>query len=135
MSINYLSYENVEILHKMIISEFDGGLLSIDESCLEKRIVEPQTEYFGIEQYPRLFQKASVYLYKITIIHCFADGNKRTAILCTDVFLKLNGYRLQANEDELYNFALKIANHMTRPSIEYIEDWIESHVVKYSHKI
>lgn len=54
----------------MIISEFDGGLLSIDESCLEKRIVEPQTEYFGIEQYPRLFQKASVYLYKITIAHC-----------------------------------------------------------------
>lgn len=85
--------------------------------------------YWGEEQYPGLFKKAAVYLYRISISHCFADGNKRAAFLCTDLFLRYNGYKFSASTDELYDFCLRVANHETRPELEEIEEWIQNHVV------
>ena len=34
-------------------------------------------------------------LAKIMMNHAFQDGNKRTALLAADIFLKINGYYLQ----------------------------------------
>ena len=31
--------------------------------------------------------------------HAYMDGNKRTALVAADMFMKINGYRLRENED------------------------------------
>lgn len=99
---------------------------------LKKRVFEPQTAYYDIEQYPGLFKKAAVYMYRITISHCFSDGNNRAAFLSTELFLNYNGYAFAATVDELYEFCLSIANHETRPQLEYIENWIQSHTKPFN---
>lgn len=132
--INYLDKEDILVAHQQGFLQFGGTLYGFDESCVEKRVIEPQTAYWGTEQYPGLFKKAAVYMYRITISHCFVDGNKRAAFLCTDLFLKYNGYHFSATTDELYDFCLMIANHKTRPEIDYIEEWIQSHVKPFNIK-
>lgn len=69
----------------MGMAEFGGNLKGVSLKRVEQRVVEPQTKYFGEEQYPGLFRKAAVHWYRITISHCFSDGNKRAAIISTDL--------------------------------------------------
>lgn len=43
--------------------------------------------------------------------HCFYDANKRTGVLCTYVFLNINGYELDASDEDLFSTAIKIATN------------------------
>ena len=38
--------------------------------------------------------------------HPFLDGNKRVAFFATDVFLRLNGWRLDVDPDEAHGFLI-----------------------------
>ncbi|WP_368654623.1 type II toxin-antitoxin system death-on-curing family toxin [Ornithinibacillus sp. 4-3] len=76
----------------------------------------------GEEQYPGLFRKAAVYWYRITISHCFSDGNKRVAIISTDLSLRYNGYKIKVDQETLYAYCLRIGDHNTRPTLDKIED-------------
>ena len=43
--------------------------------------------------YPGIFMKASVLMHSFAgPFHPFIEGNKRTALLLTDLFLTINGY-------------------------------------------
>jgi death-on-curing protein len=41
--------------------------------------------------------------------HAFLDGNKRTAITATGIFLSMNNRRLEASQKELVQFVLEVA--------------------------
>ncbi|KAF2158473.1 hypothetical protein M409DRAFT_31026 [Zasmidium cellare ATCC 36951] len=43
-----------------------------------------------------IFKLAAVLSEKIMKNHAYADGNKRAALVAADMFLKINGYKLQA---------------------------------------
>lgn len=85
-------------------------------------MVEPQTAYFGEEQYPGLFRKAALYWHRITTAHCFSDGNKRAGMISTDLFLRYNGYKIKVDQETLYVYCLLIGNHKTRPSLDEVEE-------------
>lgn len=60
--------------------------------------------------------------------HPFLDGNKRTTLGVTYEFLKQNGYRLEASQQELIDFPLRVENkHL---SLEEIEKWLKGHTRK-----
>lgn len=126
----YLKKQDILIAHHSGMNQFGGMAGPADESCIEKRINEPQEIIFGIETYPTLSKKAAAYLYKLIISHCFTDGNKRAAILSTELFLNFNGYEFSASEDKLYDLCLTIGNHQTRPDLPDIATWIESNIRK-----
>lgn len=46
-------------------------------------------------QEENVFQLAANLAEKIMKNHAYQDGNRRTALLAADMFLKINGYRLQ----------------------------------------
>lgn len=48
---------------------------------------QPQLVVFGQELYPSIWLKAAFIMQKITKKHIFVDGNKRTALLATLLFL------------------------------------------------
>lgn len=50
-------------------------------------------KYYTNQQ--NVFQLAAILSGKIIKNHAFQDGNKRTALLAADMFLKINGYALQ----------------------------------------
>jgi hypothetical protein len=54
---------------------------------------------------------AAALLHAIICNHAFHNGNKRTALVATLTFLDVNGYVLEADDDELFAYLLRIAAH------------------------
>ena len=63
----------------------------------------------------------------LLINHAFVDGNKRVAFFATDVFLRLNGWKLVVSADagELFIVGMLEANDC---SFERILPWIRKHI-------
>ncbi|KAI5855546.1 DOC family protein [Durotheca rogersii] len=63
-------------------------------SLLESAVSSPQNNkhYNGQDD---VFQLAGILAEKIIRNHAYQDGNKRTALLAADMFLKINGFQLQ----------------------------------------
>ncbi|HFD38582.1 MAG TPA: type II toxin-antitoxin system death-on-curing family toxin, partial [Anaerolineae bacterium] len=71
----------------------------------------PRASAFGLDAYPDLVSKAAALLHSLVMNHAFVDGNKRTAVLATLVFVDLNGHRIRWDQREALDFVLRLANH------------------------
>ena len=65
----------------------------------------------------------------LLINHAFVDGNKRVAFFATDVFLRLNGWKLVVTVDEGEQFIIGLLEANDR-SFEKIRSWIEEHIAE-----
>ena len=85
------------MMHEVLIHRFGGSPGIRDHGALEAAIYRPQSGYYNdvIEQAAALFES-------LAINHPFVDGNKRIAFAAMDVFLRLNGYRLNVSSKEAY---------------------------------
>lgn len=81
-----------------------------DLGGLESAAARVQAQMFGVEAYADIFEKAAALLQSLVINHPFVDGNKRTAWLCTVVFLDVNGVEmLEVDQDEAYKLVVGTA--------------------------
>ncbi|AXK33162.1 type II toxin-antitoxin system death-on-curing family toxin [Streptomyces armeniacus] len=81
-----------------------------DPGLLGSALHRPQTQVFGVEAYPDLFEKAAALLQSITSNHPFVDGNKRTAWMCAVVFLDINGVDMaDIDQEQAYGLVIDIA--------------------------
>ncbi|TQF05228.1 type II toxin-antitoxin system death-on-curing family toxin [Kitasatospora acidiphila] len=81
-----------------------------DLGLLDSAVHRPRSEMFGIEAYTSVWEKAAALLQSLTINHPFVDGNKRTAWMCTVVFLDLNGAEMLAvDQDQAYKLVVGVA--------------------------
>jgi len=124
----------VLFIHARLISETGGahgvrdlGLLLSAVGRAKELPPRPQSTFDGRDLYPDLFSKAAALLESLIGNHPFVDGNKRTAITAAGLFLRLNGYRLAASNQELEDFTLQCAKRLT--SLEQMMVWIENHSV------
>jgi death-on-curing protein len=69
----------------------------------------PETTFDGEYVHGTVFEMAAAYLFHIARNHPFVDGNKRTALMCAFVFLGLNGNRLDAEPEALYELIDRVA--------------------------
>jgi death-on-curing protein len=91
--------EAVIVIHQELIVENGGKLGLRDVGLLKASLARPQ-HLFSYVETATLFDLAAAYGYGLAKNHCFVDGNKRTALVVIDVFLRLNGYQLIASEPE-----------------------------------
>ena len=82
-----------------------------DRGLLESAVARPQASALGMDAYPDLAAKAAALLHSLVLNHPFIDGNKRTAVLATLVFLDLNGYVVRWDQREALDFMLRLAQH------------------------
>jgi death-on-curing protein len=80
-----------------------------DFGLLESAVMRPQTTVFGEDAYPTVLDKAGALMHSLARNHAFVDGNKRTAVVATLLFLEVNGYKDRANDGELVSLALDAA--------------------------
>lgn len=125
----YLETEDVEELHDLALKDY-GGSPGREPGKLEGKLAIPYSGFGEYERYPTIAEKAAVYHYFLASGHCFVDGNKRTSYLATFTFLELNGYELLADDEEVYQWTLKLADHNNRPEFEEAVFWIEKHLYK-----
>jgi death-on-curing protein len=69
----------------------------------------PSAKFAGKFLHDGLPAMAAAYLFHLAKNHAFLDGNKRTALAVTEVFLRLNGCRLNATDDQLERLTQGVA--------------------------
>lgn len=122
--VRYLTAEQVLFIHARLITETGGEHGYIDLGLLQSAVARPQATFDRQDLYPGLFSKAAALLESLIGNHAFLDGNKRTAIAAAALFLRLNGFRLTANNQQLEVFTLQCAQHLL--SLDQIEQWLET---------
>ncbi len=121
----YLSLEEILLLHFQIIEDYGGSHGVRDEGRIQSVIDAPRQEVFGVEQYPHVYEKAAVYMRNIIADHAFTDGNKRTGVTVAGIFLRRNGIVQTATAKQLEDFAVQVAvEHLDVPTIAA---WLRAH--------
>jgi death-on-curing protein len=124
-AVEYLTLEEVLLLHARLIQRTGGSGGVRDVGLLESALARPRATSGGEDLYPDLWHKAAALMHSLIKNHPFVDGNKRTALTATGLFLELNGYMLTASNDEAACFALQAA--VGDVDVEAMAAWIESH--------
>lgn len=87
------------LLHDESLAEHGGPSGLRDKGLLDSALARP----LNLAGYgkPDFAELAAAYGFGIARNHPFVDGNKRTSLLASGMFLKLNGYRLQVTQAEV----------------------------------
>ena len=93
-------YLTVDQILEINTTVMGGGHVLRDRALLESAVARPQASAFGADAYPDLVSKAAALLHSLVMNHAFIDGNKRTAVLSTLVFVDLNGYTIRWDQQE-----------------------------------
>lgn len=109
MEINFLTMAEVLSLHQDQIRCFGGTNGIRDINLLVSAIGCPAATYDGQFLHTNIYEMASAYLFHIVKNHPFVDGNKRTGVMVTLTFLKINGCSFNAPNDDFLELVLDIA--------------------------
>lgn len=105
----YISEADLLRIHELVINVY-GGLSGVrDRGSLRSALAQPLATFAGEDLYPSIFDKASALGFSLIRNHPFLDGNKRTGLTAMGLFLELNGYSLEASNDEAEHFTVQIA--------------------------
>jgi death-on-curing protein len=117
----YFEPGQIKRLNSLIIKYTGGSTGSVNEANLEFVCSHAKTLS---RAYSRV---AAHYLYRLAYqAHAFTDGNKRTALEVTMSFLELNGFYLDADDQELLGMALLTARGVY--SEKQVEEWLKPRI-------
>jgi death-on-curing protein len=102
----FLSLENIITIHARMIEEFGGMPGVSDQGLLESATAMPTAGIGGEFLHKSLPAMAAAYLFHICKNHPFFDGNKRVAVVAAEIFLNINGMRLDVPNEELKQLCL-----------------------------
>jgi len=97
--VKFLSLDEVLALHERVIDRFGGSPGLRDRGLLESALYRPRTGY-----YADIAEMATALFQSLLMNHPFVDGNKRVAFFATDVFLRMNGWRLEVDAKDAHAF-------------------------------
>ncbi len=105
----FLTLDHVLQFHDDVLAA-DGGAEGLrDRGLLDSAVHAPQASYGATWLVGDLFDMAAAYMFHIARNHAFVDGNKRTALLATLVFLGLNGFEIDRDDQRLDDTVLAVA--------------------------
>jgi len=108
-----------------LIAEHGGLAGPPRQGDLEAALGRPVNLHAYAESPPSLPRLAAAYGFALARGHCFPDGNKRVALAIIDVFLRMNGLALTADEtDAVVTIQALAAGELTE---EELADWIAAH--------
>ena len=93
----YLTSLEILTLHQTLLQRYGGASGIRDMGAVEAAVFRPQCGYYG-----DIVEEAAALLESLLINHPFVDGNKRVAFAACDVFLRINGWRMQADPAWLF---------------------------------
>ena len=115
----------LELLHSQTIAEHGGADGLRDEGLLESALARPQNLYH-YENVSDVARLAACYGFGLAKNHAFVDGNKRIAFIAAGVFLRLNGFRMTADQAQATLVMLSVASG----SFSEVElaDWLRKNI-------
>lgn len=124
----YVTLDEVLAIHDDMVERYGGSFGIRDLGLIQSAIARPQATFGGEDLYPTIIDKAATLFHSLIFNHAFADGNKRTSLTSTARFLHLNGYELNADDQELIDFPLRVENNHL--DIGEISKWLKEHTKK-----
>jgi len=115
---DYLSVADVLGMHTVLMQRYGGALGVRDPGALEAALFRPQTGY-----YDDIVAEAAALMESLAISHPFVDGNKRIAFAANDVFLRINGWRLQRAQVQIHAEMMQMFESGTF-DIAHLEPWL-----------
>lgn len=120
----YLTRDEAIVIHKGLIERF-GGLEGVrDLGLLESALYRPRTGY-----YQDLAEMAAALFESLLMNHAFIDGNKRVAFFATDIFLRLNGWKLKVEPDSAHEFLIGLLERK-ECDLDHLLPWIRKSLVR-----
>jgi len=122
--VQFLSVDETLAIHQRLIEKFGGTGGIRDKGLLESALFRPKTGY-----YEDLAQMAAALFESLISNHAFVDGNKRVAFFACDIFLRLNGWKLEVDPVRGHAF---IIGSLERGQCDYdhVLSWIRQHLEK-----
>lgn len=105
-SVQFLSVDEAIAIQDMLVERFGGQRGVRDEGMLESSLYRPQTG-----AYPDLAGMAAAMFDALLFNHAFHSANRRIAFFATDVFLRINGYRLDVDAGDASRFIENLASN------------------------
>ena len=112
------------------IPDFTTRYPNILESCLATPFQAFDKKYL----YRTLIAKASILFYLMNKNHPFQNGNKRIAVTTLLYFLRVNNKWLTVNEEDLYEFAVSVAEskrYQKERTIIDINNFIKDNLIEW----
>ena len=94
----YLTVIEIVAIHKKMIEIYGGTIGIRDAGAIESACYRPQSGY-----YKNIIEKAAALMESLAINHPFLDGNKRVSFAATDIFLKMNGYKISGKAEYIFD--------------------------------
>jgi death-on-curing protein len=122
-AVRFLSLDEVLAMHERLIERFGGATGIRDRGLLESALYRPQSGY-----YEHLEEMTAALFESLLLNHPFVDGNKRVAFFASDVFLRLNGWKLAVDPQAAETFLL---GHLESGNCDFVHllPWIRQHLV------
>lgn len=122
--IQHLTLDETLAIYQELVEKF-GGMRGVrDLGLLESALYRPRTGY-----YRDLSEMAAALFESLLMNHPFIDGNKRVAFFATDVFLRLNGWKLNVEAKAAHEFLIGL---LDRRECDYshLLPWIRRTLVR-----
>jgi death-on-curing protein len=115
---DYLTVADVLGMHAALMLHYGGAPGVRDPGALEAALFRPQTGY-----YRDIVAEAAALMESLAINHPFVDGNKRVAFAATDVFLRINGWRLRREPAKVFAEMMRMFDAGTF-DVAHLEPWL-----------
>jgi death on curing protein len=120
----YLTVPDVLAIHSILIQRYGGTHGIRDRGALESALFRLQSGY-----YADIVSEAAALMESLAINHPFVDGNKRVAFAATDIFLRINGYRINCESMIIYTDMMQMFDTGTF-DLAHLEPWLRKLVIK-----
>ena len=121
-----LTKEQIIMLHEAIYERYGGSCGVLNEGMLDSALQAPFQTFGGEELFPDTKDKILRLAYGLIKNHSFRDGNKRIGALVLLVLLELNGWHVNATNEEFADIIMGIA--ASEKDDEDLKKWVDSHV-------
>ena len=121
-----LTKKQIIMLHEAIYERYGGSCGVLNEGMLDSALQAPFQTFGGEELFPDTKDKILRLAYGLIKNHSFRDGNKRIGALVLLVLLELNGWHVNATNEEFADIIMGIA--ASEKDDEDLKQWVESHV-------
>jgi death-on-curing protein len=126
VSFAWIDEKVVWAIHEAQLADHGGSAGVRDAGLLASALA--QTINLAAYGAPDIADCAAACGFGISRNHPFIDGNMRTAFVCTELFLALNGYLLEANDVDCVLAMLAVAAGELDEAC--FAAWLREHIVK-----
>lgn len=120
----YLTVDEVLEIQQVLLERFGGPPGVRDPGLLESALFRPRSGY-----YEDIAEMAAALFESLIINHPFIDGNKRVAFFATDVFLRMNGWKLKVEPSKAYAFLIGLLENK-KCDFENLLPWIRDSLAR-----